>query len=359
MSAAARPRERSECAAQRRCPPALTGGEIPAEEAGRGGRPFESSQTRQTLAGSATNDRTAHVDWLSVTFAPEPGELIDRNVCAWLLPLLGGAGGESVNGFHQYENGLRFWHVQDGTAINLGRLDWGGERRKGKARLELTGHGCAKVVDWDLLRAQLEQLSEVTLTRVDLAVDVLRGEYSVDDAVEWYQAGEFRTGAAGRNPRHSTVGDWLDPLHPHGRTLEVGRRENGKMLRAYEKGRQLGDSLSPWVRFEVELRNNDRDLPLDMLTDCERYFVGAYECLQRLIPVAGERIKTHQKEGEIALEVMTEYARTGYGQVLSVLRAVGLSAAEVIDAVSRPGIPKRLERASLGGFINGGRSPTH
>ena len=316
------------------CPPSLTGGE-------------ERLQ------------RDAHVDWLTVTFEVDPGEIVDRNIAHWLLPLLGGAGGESVNGFHQYTNGLRFWHVQDGTSINLGRLDWGGEVRKGRARLELTGHGCAKVVDWDLLRAQVELLEEFKITRVDLAVDVLDGEFSVDDAVRWYEDEQFKSAGSGKKPRHSTVGDWLDPLHPRGRTLEIGRRANGKMCRVYEKGRQLGDSMSDWVRFEVELRNNDRDIPVDVLTCSGKYFAGAYQCLERLLDVAAERIKTHQKEGEIALEVMTEYASTGYGQVLSVLRLTGLSFEEVFDQISRPGIPKRLERASLAGFMGPSLGSAH
>jgi phage replication initiation protein len=337
MSALAR--AQAQRRAERASPPALTGGETQPEAGGRS---------------------AACVDWLSLTFTPEAGELVDRNVWHWLSPLLGGAGGESVNGFHQFENGLRFWHVRDGTCINLGRLDWGGDKRDGRARLELTGNGCARVVDWDLLRAQIEQLGEVKLTRVDLAVDCLEGEYDVDDAVEWYQEGVFVVDAPGGcKPRHSLVGDWLDADHKHGRTLEIGRRENGKMCRVYEKGRQLGDQTSPWVRFEVELRNNDRELPLDMLTAPDRFFAGAYRCLERLLGVAGERIKTHQKEGEIALDVMSGYARDGYGQVLHVLRAVGLSFEDVFNEISRPGIPRRLERASLSGFTTGDRLVRH
>lgn len=308
------------------CPPVLIGGE-------------------ETVA--------AKVDWLTCTFLPELGELVDRNIADWLFPLLGGAGGETVNGFHQYENGLRFWHVADGSVINLGRLDWGGQARAGRARLELTGHGCARVTDWRELRSRIEALSECTLTRVDLAVDLLEGQFDVDDAVEWYRGGDFRAGTSGKQPSHSTIGDWLDDEHPLGRTLMVGKRANGKMCRVYEKGRQLGDQASEWVRFEVELRNNDRDLPFEILTDCDTYFVGAYRCLERVISVAGTRIATHQKEGEIALEVMSGFARTGYGQVLNVLRATGLSFEQVFQEIARPGIPKRLERAALGGFVNG------
>jgi len=98
-------------------------------------------------------------------------------------------------------------------------------------------------------------------------------------------------------------------------------------------------------------------LPLDLLTNPDPYFAGAYRCLEQLLPVAGERIKTHQKEGEIALEVMSTYCRTSYGQVLDVLRATGLSASAVMEQVSRPGVPRRLEKAALAGFIGAPPAP--
>jgi phage replication initiation protein len=234
----------------------------------------------------------------------------------------------------------------------VARLDFGGAHHGARARLDISGAGCSRVRSWVELRAWVEALAECKLTRVDLAVDALEGEFSVEDAVQWYQGGEFNAG--GRMPRHSLVGDWLCPRH--GRTLEVGRRENGKMLRCYEKGRQLGDQGSPWTRFEVELRNNDRDLPFEILTDRDKYFTGAYRCLERILAAAGERIRTHQKEGEISLDRLTGFARSAYGQLIHVLRGK-FSAGEVIDAISRPGYPKRLERAALGGFSISGPPP--
>ena len=244
-----------------------------------------------------------------------------------------------------YQSGVRFFVDQDGTATHVGRVDYGGNHHKMRARLDLSGTACGLVKEWTAVQDFCSSLALYKLTRVDLAVDCLAGEFGVDDAVEWFHAGEFHAG--GRRPRHSTPGDWLDPHY--GRTLEIGRRENGKMLRAYEKGRQLGDSESPWTRFEVELRNIDRDIPLDVLTERDKYFTGAYKCLARILEAAAERIRTHQKEGEISLEKLTVYARSAYGQLLHVLR-LKLSAAEVLDELSRPGVPKRLEKASLAGF---------
>ena len=285
---------------------------------------------------------------MTATFQPEPGESVSDLAFEWLTRDLGGVMGETTNGMFGYESGVRFYVPMDGTAINVGSIYYGGEHHGGRARLELTGAGCSRVKNWLAVYTQLGLLEDCKLTRVDLAVDCLVGEFGVEDAVDWYQSGDFNAG--GRNPRHSLVGDWLDPKH--GRTLEVGRRENGKMLRCYEKGRQLGNQSSTWTRFEVEIRNNDRDIPLEILTESDTYFVGAYNCLDRILDAAATRIKTHQKEGEISLEVATGHAKTQYGQLVNVMRAT-MSAGEIIDSISRPGIPKRLERASLGGFING------
>lgn len=318
--------------AARPCPPALTGGESP-----------------------STGSEGAKVDWLTCTWLPEPDEHVAATVHSWLTGWVGGVMGETVNGMFGYENGCRFYVAVEGVPVHVARVDWGGENKGHRARLDVSGTGCSRFRDLSAIRAVLEALEAPTLTRVDLAVDCLQGEFSVEEAAEWYRAGEFNCG--GRMPRHSTPGDWLSPNPVYGRTLEVGRRENGKMLRAYEKGRQLGDQSSPWVRFEVELRNNDRDLPFDLLTRRDEYFVGAYRCLERLLAVAGEKVATHQKEGEIALDVMTEHARSGYGQLVHVMRVRGLSAVQIVEELSRPGVPRRLERASLAGFLTGGSPP--
>ncbi|MFZ4551889.1 MAG: replication initiation factor domain-containing protein [Aquabacterium sp.] len=305
------------------CPPALTGGESPA----------------RLRSG-------AKVDWLTVTWLPEPDECLPRQVHDFLVEVLGDVQGLDAPGMLGYESGVRYFiALDDGKSHHVARLDFGGNHHKGRARLDLSGSACSKVRDWLAVHTWIGQQFDYTLTRVDLAVDCLNGEFDVEDARDWYLAGEFNAG--GRMPRHSTPGDWFDPKY--GRTLEVGRRENGKMLRAYEKGRQLGDPQSPWTRFEVEIRNKDRDIPLDVLIRCNEHFVGAYRCLERVLDAAAERIRTHQAEGEIALENLVIHSRQAYGRLVHTLRA-SLTADEVITCLSLPGVPKRLEKASLGGF---------
>lgn len=310
-------------------PPALTGGESPRD--------------------AAKVEGGAKVDWMTATWKPEPDEhvpaMIQDQLCQWMDC---GVQGVDCPGMFGYQHGVRYFvKLDDGKEHHVARVDWGGNHHRERARLDVSGSAAARITSWHPVQAWLGTLFDCHLTRVDLAVDCLAGEFSVEQAAEWYKAGLFNAG--GRMPRHSCPGDWLSEQPTHGRTLEVGRRENGKMLRAYEKGRQLGDPSSAWTRFEVEIRNIDRDLPFDILTRCDVYFVGAYKCLQQLLDAAGERIATHQAEGTISLEKLTESARISYGTLIHVLRAQ-LSADEVLAQLSRPGVPARLVKASLGGF---------
>jgi phage replication initiation protein len=297
---------------------------------------------------------SAKVDWMTATWKPEPDEHVPATALALLSDVIGPVEGQSCAGMHRYAHGVRLFVRVRETACNIGRVDFGGDMLKGRARLDLGGAGCAVVKDWDAVTAWLGQQWEVSLTRVDLAVDCLFGQYTVEHAIDWYLRGEFRVDAQGAQPRHNLVGDWLDPHY--GRTFEVGRRENGKMCRVYEKGRQLGDSASLWTRFEVEVRNNERVLPLGILTECDCYFAGAYRCLEQLVGVAGTRVELNEKEAEIALDRLTVHARSSYGQLIDVLR-LRLTAAEVLDVLSRPGIPGRLTKSSLAEF-KAAESPT-
>lgn len=305
----------------------------------------------------------AKIDWLTFTWAPDRSEAdeiadYDRFFLLSVLEFLRAQGlpvhAEATTGHYGFEKGARlFVLLDDGKRHQVALLDWGGERMRHRARLDISGTGCSRIRSWrgvqDFLQAQIDPV----ITRVDLAVDCLNGEFTVDDARAWLEAGEFTVGE-GRPPRHSTPGDWLSPESFYGRTLEIGRRENGKMLRAYEKGLQLAPgSGDKWTRFEVELRRKDRDIPLDVLTRCDEYFVGAYVCLQRLLPASGERIATHQKEGELSLARLLHFCREAYGKLISVTRAHVDVGDELLDLISRPGIPRRLEKASLGGFIAG------
>jgi len=287
------------------------------------------------------------IDWLTYTFQTDPDVLHVREHLDFLRSVLGpNVVAVEGPGMLGYDHGARYFCLVEGQKIPVARLDFGGNHYKGRGRFDLSGTGCGRVLDWSAVVDFISLQFAYRLTRVDVACDLLDGQFTVEDCVDWYRDGDFTSG--GRTPDHFLLGDWLAPRK--GRTFEVGRRVNGKMLRAYEKGRQLGDADSSWTRFEVEFRNIDRDLTLDMLIDPDRYFVGAYRCLQRLIDVVGEKLPTHQKEGEICLEALIEHARTAYGKCIHVMRLC-MTGDQVLDSLSINGVPARLEKAAVGGFL--------
>jgi phage replication initiation protein len=138
-----------------------------------------------------------------------------------------------------------------------------------KVYLSINGTGCSLITDWRKVKRLFETF-EATITRCDVAVDAMDGEFSVDDALSWYSDGGFIAG--GTPPKFDAHGGWsltngviTLPETGAGRTFYVGKRVNGKYVRIYEKGKQLGNRDSLWTRFEIELHNKDRVIPHDII----------------------------------------------------------------------------------------------
>lgn len=283
-----------------------------------------------------------HIDWLHATFAT-PAMSVNA-----LVAMLGHACGRPVDcvqdrGLLGFETSVKLFAHHGSMKSPIGFLAYGGDSQRGRMMLQLTGFGCSMVKDWPALQELLEGL-ESKLTRVDVALDLHDGERSVEEAVSLYQAGGFNSG--GRQPSSSLAGDWLN--ESKGRTLYVGKSTNGKMLRCYEKGRQLGDAESKWVRFEVQFGNRDRFLPHSMLTDSDTFFAGAYPCLGAILAVAATRIPIEKKVSTVGLAHLVFHMRRCYGRVLDVLeKGVEVSSSTVAAFLTVPGLPRRLNISSV------------
>jgi len=194
------------------------------------------------------------------------------------------------------------------------------------------------VEDWRPTYDLLASL-DANITRVDLAYDDFEGKRTINDAVTWYKSGAFNAG--GRSPVIQVAGDWIGD-GSRGRTLYIGRRQHGKLLRVYEKGKQLGDAFSPWVRWELELHNRDREIPHDTLLHPARYLAGAYNGTS-WISEASSRIETHRKTAQITLDRQIHYASVAYGRLVNVMvRKLGMTPDDVIALLMRGGVPARL-----------------
>lgn len=298
---------------------------------------------RPVTRGETPTDRsdttTVKIDWLNATFV-QP----DRWTPVQFIAVVGTAIGRQLSGVQGrgmfgFEHGIKLFVQVGSISYTIGTLAWGGEAQKGRCMLQLTGAGCAVVRSWARFKRLLVVL-DARITRVDLAADFLDGQYSVDDAVRMYQAGEFNNG--GRSPSSAVAGDWFGGAL--GRTLYVGKATNGKMLRVYEKGRQMGQPLSEWVRFEVQLGNRDRVIPLEVLVQREEFMAGCYPALRDMLGQAGKKIDTTRAEVAATVGHLMHHLKKSYGKVLGVLAdSFGASPADLIDELRIVGTPRGLK----------------
>ncbi len=173
----------------------------------------------------------AITDWLNVSFPFYP-EINDplQFFNSFSEATRGNFGGmtDQQRGLHGWEHSFRF----DYGGVMFA---FGGQRNT--AFLSMPGEGCSYITEWQTLVSFLRDKLQARITRWDGAVDDFKGFHSIDYAVDIYKQGSFKQG--GRNPNPRVHGNWItqDDL---GRTFEVGNRKNGKLIRIYEKGKQLG-----------------------------------------------------------------------------------------------------------------------
>jgi Replication initiation factor len=310
----------------------------PATDAAAGSPPLvirgESPGDRTFSPCKTANPQSAIVDYLNVTFPvghwPEPDVAFYSAVCT-------AAGGPF--GHMEDRQGARL-HYEHHAFFEHGKVlfCWGGEKQRGTGLLSIPGGGCAFVRDWPQLVSFLRDDLGGRITRIDLAHDDYEGVHSVDNAVRMYQEGLFNSG--GREPKPGQAGNWIDP-DGSGRTFYVGGRKNGKRLRVYEKGMELGKRFDPWVRWEVELHNIDRVIPWEVPLEPGRYLAGAYPALS-FVSADTCRIRTLRKTDAITLERLKHHARMSYGQLIGTMQDRLQDPAAVVAQLSRPGTPPRL-----------------
>lgn len=305
-----------------------------------------SSPRPVTRGESPKGQQVVNVDWLNATF--QQPALSKVGFVDFLAAMLGrpvyGVEGKGLIGFAE---SITLYAKHGSVSSHIGSIAWGGSSQAGRWLLQLTGVGCQLVRDWEGMRDFLESLG-AKLTRVDLALDFLDGARTVDDALDMYEAGEFQLG--GRPPSTRVDGDWLGGVQ--GRTFYVGNSKNGKMLRVYEKGKQLGDCESEWTRYEVQLGSRDRVIPFDVLTDRDAFFAGCYPALESMVSVAAQQVPTLQKGGEVTMAHLLFHLRRCYGKLLHVCGEVGATDADLIEEVRVIGTPRRVSVSSVAAGVN-------
>lgn len=276
-------------------------------------------------------------DYLTMTYDLEPQEATWSmlGILAGLFGLHRGAISSTV-----VDRGALGWikttkYVDDFGHL-LVTLLTGGDSQRGRARLEIRGDACSRAADWSLLLARLSECRP-TITRIDLAADFLDGSVTLSEVVDAHGLGLFSS--RGPAPATSCAGDWLGD-NPKGRTLYIGSRASGKLWRWYEKGKQQGDPSSPWVRGELEIRNSERDIPLDVLTNCATYYGGGSKyaaAVMGTLKVSTIALRKHH--AALILDHQIHHARQSYGHLIELARS-----ARIDETVIAAGLSRVVER---------------
>lgn len=299
------------------------------------------------------------IDWLSVTMQSATFEndrtseqvhesfrqsaLID-NVSHVLQDIFGfGIDKENKSGRNFYERSYTLEH-------NAGFVCIGGQNDT--IMISINGTGCTYGKQgWEgHFNAWLNLFcQEPKITRIDLAHDDLYGEYtSIDWFNEQHTIGGFTNG--GRPPSVEWRGDWKKP-NGKGRSLYVGSRDSSKFTRIYEKGRQLGDKNSLWLRTEVEYKSRDIFIPLEVLTNPSEYFLASYPCFHIFDgQIDVSKFERIEKQNLMTFDQAVEILKHQYGRYLHFFRQVYDDDTVLLDLltdIKNKAVPERIDPLTI------------
>jgi len=285
----------------------------------------ETTQTQQ-------NTNTAIIDWLAFTVRFDKLHTTIQYLKLFLenaFSIPAAAWKDTSSGWNGYDK-----------RINIGEyglVAYGGNSQKDTIHIEINAGGCSQVKSWqDVIIVGEDESWKIT--RIDLAHDDLNGHYlNIAKAKQWFMEGLFSSG--GRAPSAELIDDFDSGK---GKTLYIGNRKNGKLLRIYEKGRQLGDPNSEWCRAELELRSKDRIIPWSIISEAGAYLAGSYKALN-FLNAKQSRLKTNKQATKIKYESMVRWMRTATGKGLNAMLLVEQGdVSSVFNQLQREGLPLRL-----------------
>lgn len=283
---------------------------------------------------------TAHIDWLAFTVRfTETKDLtwLAQSLRQFLPRIVLKPTGKGWFGYKERHTITHADHEGD-----FGLIAHGGENQRSTASIQLNAQACGLITDWQGFKTWCEQNAS-KITRIDLAHDDMNGDVlTINKSLQWLKDGLFSNNGV-REGATAVKGTLIDDLGSgDGKTLYIGKRGSGKLLRIYEKGKQLGDVTSLWVRAEVELKDQDRIIPWDVLTNPSHYLAATYPCLNYLSAIQ-HKIKTISKSVSISLDAAVHHLRLVGGMLINVMmQKHSGDAFAVINELKREGIPKRL-----------------
>lgn len=299
------------------------------------------------------------VDWISITMQSDTFDnqkstsqvlehfrqsALVENIGHVLLDILGfEIEGENKTGRNFYERSFNLTH-------NAGFVCIGGQNNT--VMISINGTGCTYGKNgWEEhLHAWLNLFGrEAKITRVDLAHDDLSGLYTnIDWFNDQHTIGGFTNG--GRSPNAEHRGNWKKP-NGKGRTLYIGSRQSSKFCRIYEKGKQLGDKYSSWLRTEVQYSSRGMLISSDVLIKPNEFFSVTYPCFN-IFEFEGEAKKFEriEKQNLMTWDQAIALVKHQYGRYLYFFRDVfndDNALLDVLTDIENTAIPERIDALTI------------
>lgn len=336
----------------------------PAAKRGRSAVAAEGGSPRTVIRGESVRSQgLAIIDYLRFTFLPsgtvtDSLEQLRRYFKLWFpLPV---NFVHSDKGMFGYESSQDVMVWLNGEFLRIAIVAAGGTSAGNTMMVDMSGQGCSLVEDWRAVFATMQDL-DARITRVDTALDLLEG-FTLEQFDDLYFAGEFNCGGRIPSRRYMEGGNCHDQ-YSNGRTLYLGKKANGKELCIYEKGKQLGNSESEWLRIEIRFGNRDRVIPHDVVLNPTGYFAGGFIALEHLVESIAQKIKTDQRdiaveERTIVLKRLTHHLVAAYGKTLYQLaQEINFDYQALYDLLHVVGVPRRLQKSTVAGGVNRAHVP--
>lgn len=281
---------------------------------------------------------TAFIHWAAITFSRKNLENDELLVQSFF---------KATELFCEFEKApcqtLISYHAHSGKKLTANGSLLLHFNRHAESMIIITGTDCERIKNWHKVYEFFNELSFARISRLDIAIDIER-QCTLKDVDDGYSSGQFSI--KGKVPSIQHIGQFVkDDGNP--RTIYIGKRQSGKVFRAYEIGRKHKLNNLQTIRLEVELRGSKRVIPLDALSNPLQYFCGAYPYLKKFsngdIITTDARSKVHCA----TYQKQIEHLKNSYGQLVSCMLEIERSAETVIKLISRPGYPKGLTRDQI------------
>jgi phage replication initiation protein len=268
---------------------------------------------------------------------------IIKNVSTVLADILGfGVDYERNAGANFYERS--FWLQHKAGMVCIGG-------QKNTVLITIYGTGCTfGKVGWEShLHAWLELFARnPRITRVDLAYDDFDGKLDIDFFDKQDSIGGFA--GRGRKPDIQKYGNWKRP-NGKGRSIYIGSAQSSKLTRIYEKGKQLGDKDSLWLRVEVQYRSNQFHINNDVLLYPTKRFLASYPCFHVFDSVQQPRqFEVVEREKKITFDHAIAITKKQFGRYLNFFREVyndDKLLLDILTDIDNKTVPERIDALTI------------